>query len=159
MSPFKAIAVAMLATLAFAACTTAPVAQSPNGSSTVVAGAQATPEMVRPTVTAADHPSLGTILVDVNGMVLYRYANDQVGVSNCKDQCAQNWPSLTVSGTPVMDPVVPGTLGTSTRDDGTTQVTYNGMPLYYFVKDVSAGDTNGDRLNDVWFVVNPTEAP
>ena len=44
--------------------------------------------------------------------------------------------------------------GTTERDDGSTQVTYNGWPLYYFANDAAAGDTNGQAVNDVWYVVD-----
>ena len=46
-------------------------------------------------------------------------------------------------------------LGTITRDDGSTQVTYNGWPLYYFQDDVAPGDTNGQGMEGVWFLVSP----
>jgi len=46
-------------------------------------------------------------------------------------------------------------LGTITRDDGSTQVTYNGWPLYYFHEDMAAGDTNGQGVEGVWFLVSP----
>ena len=46
-------------------------------------------------------------------------------------------------------------LGTITRDDGSTQVTYNGWPLYYFQDDAAAGDTNGQGMEGVWFLVSP----
>ena len=47
-------------------------------------------------------------------------------------------------------------LGTITRDDGTTQVTYNGWPLYYFAGDTAPGDTTGQDMEGVWFLVSPT---
>ena len=47
-------------------------------------------------------------------------------------------------------------LGTITRDDGTTQVTYNGWPLYYFAGDTAPGDTTGQGMEGVWFLVSPT---
>jgi predicted lipoprotein with Yx(FWY)xxD motif len=50
-------------------------------------------------------------------------------------------------------------LGTITRDDGTTQVTYNGWPLYFFHEDTAAGDTNGqgiDEFGGLWYLVLPT---
>ena len=34
-------------------------------------------------------------------------------------------------------------LGVLTRTDGTRQVMYNGMPLYYYNADPNVGDTNG----------------
>jgi hypothetical protein len=49
-------------------------------------------------------------------------------------------------------------LGTSKRVDGRTQVTYNGHPLYRFIKDVSPGQTNGQGVTAFggsWFAVTP----
>jgi len=34
------------------------------------------------------------------------------------------------------------------------QTTYNGYPLYYFFKDIKAGDINGQKVKNVWFVVD-----
>jgi predicted lipoprotein with Yx(FWY)xxD motif len=47
-------------------------------------------------------------------------------------------------------------LGTSPRTDGAEQVTYNGWPLYYFANDAAPGDTNGQGVNDVWYVIAPS---
>jgi hypothetical protein len=49
-------------------------------------------------------------------------------------------------------------LGTINRSDNTTQVTYNGHPLYYYSGDSQAGQQNGQGLNNfgaAWFVVAP----
>jgi predicted lipoprotein with Yx(FWY)xxD motif len=46
-------------------------------------------------------------------------------------------------------------LGTTTRTEGTQQVTYKGTPLYYFAGDSKASDTKGQGLNKVWWVVAP----
>lgn len=48
-----------------------------------------------------------------------------------------------------------GHLGTTERDDGTIQITYQGMPLYYWVNDSAPGDATGHAVNDVWYVVPP----
>ena len=45
-------------------------------------------------------------------------------------------------------------LGTTTRTDGTVQVTYNGWPLYYYVKDKAPGDVTGQDVGGVWYVVS-----
>lgn len=99
---------------------------------------------------------LGTILTDAAGRTLYIYKKDTMNVSNCSGGCAQNWPPLTTSGTPTIASGVAGTLGTITRSDGTKQVTYNGMPLYYFRADSKPGDTKGQDIGDVWYVVTPS---
>jgi len=49
---------------------------------------------------------------------------------------------------------VTGTIGTITRDDGGIQATLGGVPLYYFAGDIAAGETNGQGLNDVWWLVD-----
>jgi predicted lipoprotein with Yx(FWY)xxD motif len=50
-------------------------------------------------------------------------------------------------------------LSTITRDDGTTQVTYNGWPLYTFSGDTAPGDTNGAGEEDTWFLISSTGDP
>lgn len=109
------------------------------------------------TVQVADNPTVGKILTDANGMTLYIFAVDEENVSKCYDGCAQNWPPLTVAAdeTPTAGADVPGELGVIDRTDGTRQVTYNGMPLYYFFNDAQPGDANGQNLKDVWFVAHP----
>ena len=52
-----------------------------------------------------------------------------------------------------------GQLTTFARPDGTMQVAYNGIPLYYFAGDTKAGDTTGQGKNGKWFVASPTGAP
>jgi predicted lipoprotein with Yx(FWY)xxD motif len=111
------------------------------------------------TVQVADNAKLGKFLTDSNGMTLYLYKKDTPGTSNCYDKCAENWPPFTTSGGDLTLPAgVPGKLDTTTRKDGTKQVTYNGMPLYFFIKDKKAGDTNGQDVGDVWYVVPPAAA-
>lgn len=100
---------------------------------------------------------LGDFLVGANGMTLYLFTPDEENKSNCYDQCAANWPPLLVreGEVPVPGAGVTGELGVTERDDGTFQVTYNGMPLYFWVNDEAPGDTTGQGVNDVWFVIEP----
>lgn len=104
----------------------------------------------------ADSP-LGEHLVDGEGVTLYLFDNDEPGVSNCTDDCLANWPPLTVDGDPAWGEGVDGDLvGTIERpDDGATQVTYDGMPLYFWAADGAPGDVAGQGVNDVWWVVAP----
>lgn len=97
-------------------------------------------------------------LVGPTGMSLYFFDNDTEATSNCSDGCLDNWPALTVPES--MDPTAVaaagGTLDVITRDDdGTHQVTYNGLPLYYFAGDSLPGDTNGDGVGGVWTLATP----
>ena len=101
--------------------------------------------------------ALGDFLVAANGMTLYLYKKDTDGSSTCYDQCADNWPPYTVNAADplVANPHAMGELGTTTRTDDSVQVTYNGMPLYFFAQDMAPGDTNGQEKGDVWYVVAP----
>lgn len=112
------------------------------------------------TVQVADDAVLGKFLTDGQGMTLYMFAKDTPNVSNCYDQCAVNWPPLLVGEgeAPSAGAGVTGQLGVIERTDGTRQVTYNDMPLYYFAGDSKPGDTNGHNVKGVWFVVHP-DAP
>ncbi len=110
-----------------------------------------------PTVLVSQNANLGTaILTDANGMTLYTFGNDQPGVSNCNGGCANVWPAFQP---PAGDLTLPdgatGVLDVITRDDGTMQVTYNGMPLYNFSGDANPGDTNGQGIGGVWFAAMP----
>jgi predicted lipoprotein with Yx(FWY)xxD motif len=49
-------------------------------------------------------------------------------------------------------------VGTTKRSDGTSQITYNGHPLYLFEGDHKPGDTNGEGVNAFganWYAVSP----
>jgi predicted lipoprotein with Yx(FWY)xxD motif len=105
--------------------------------------------------------SLGSVLTGTDGKTLYLFTKDSAGTSACTGDCATNWPPLTVpSGqSATVGDGVTGTLGTITRDDGSTQVTIADHPLYYYAPDKAAGDTNGQGKNDVWFAVTAAGEP
>jgi len=97
---------------------------------------------------------LGDILTDDAGNTLYLFQVDTQGeASTCYDDCEGTWPPFTetVTGGPGVDASL---LSTAERTDGTVQVTYNGWPLYYFAGDAAPGDTNGQTIGDVWWVVD-----
>ncbi len=123
---------------------------APDGSGVGVPGTTAEAGL---SVAASD---LGDILVDAEGRTLYLFTNDSDATSVCYDGCEQNWPVFYQEdlGTPGAG-VDQALLGTTDRTDGTVQVTYNGWPLYYFAGDGAAGDTNGQDVGGVWFVVAP----
>jgi predicted lipoprotein with Yx(FWY)xxD motif len=108
------------------------------------------------TVEIAKNATLGSFLVDAKGMTLYLYTKDTPNTSVCYDQCASNWPPLLVTDNPTAGAGVDAAkLGTTQRTDGTMQVTYNGWPLYYFKSDKKAGDTVGQGVGSVWYVLTP----
>jgi predicted lipoprotein with Yx(FWY)xxD motif len=110
------------------------------------------------TVTAAS-TKLGMVLVDGSGRTLYLFEKDQPDQSACSGACAAAWPVDNSNGTPKAGSGVKASLlGTITRSDDTTQVTYNHHPLYYYSGDSGAGQHNGQGLNAfgaAWFVVAP----
>ena len=109
-----------------------------------------------PTVFVRQDPALGPFLTDPAGMTLYLFTNDTTpGESSCYDECAENWPIFTADEPLTLPNGVEGELTTITRTDGTTQVAYNDIPLYYFAGDEQAGDTNGQGRGDRWYVVAP----
>jgi predicted lipoprotein with Yx(FWY)xxD motif len=111
------------------------------------------------TVMTADS-DLGEIVVDAEGMTLYVFFADEGGASTCYDDCEASWPPLTVEGDPQAGSGIDASLlGTAPRDDGSTQVTLDGNPLYHFSADETAGDTNGQGVGDVWYVVSPAGEP
>ena len=97
---------------------------------------------------------LGSILVDADGMTLYLFESDTAGASTCTADCAATWPPLIADSPTAGEGVDEALLGTTTRDDGEVQVTYDGHPLYGFASDEAPGDTEGQGVGDVWFVVD-----
>jgi predicted lipoprotein with Yx(FWY)xxD motif len=96
---------------------------------------------------------LGQILSS-GGRTLYLFTPDAGGTPTCNDDCATSWPALVADGTPTVGDGLDATLfASATRDDGDEQVTVDGWPLYFFSGDVSPGDTNGQGVGDVWYVV------
>ena len=90
-------------------------------------------------------PKLGMVLVDSKGFVLYDFHKDKGTTSACYGACAQGWPPLLTEGAPKpSNGAQASLLGTTERKDGTTQVTYNGHPLYTFAGDQKPGEANGN---------------
>jgi predicted lipoprotein with Yx(FWY)xxD motif len=105
---------------------------------------------------------LGRILVNAQGRTLYMFAADKHGKSTCYGQCATFWPPLLTNSAHVTGTgVTASLLGTTKRTDGKLQITYNGHPLYLFLKDTKSGQTNGEGLNasgGLWWVISPAGA-
>jgi predicted lipoprotein with Yx(FWY)xxD motif len=110
------------------------------------------------TIGTASEGNLGTILVDSQGRTLYLFQKDSGTKSACLGACASAWPPLRDSGKPTVGSGLNAALvGTTTRSDGISQVTYNGHPVYLFSGDQASGDTNGQGLTDFgggWFALN-----
>jgi predicted lipoprotein with Yx(FWY)xxD motif len=108
-------------------------------------------------ITVSD-TSAGAALAGEGGMTLYTFDPDTAGVSTCTGGCADNWPPFTLGSgeEATAGEGVTGTIGTITRDDGSTQVTYNGKPLYYYAADQNPGDATGDGAGGKWHIATPT---
>ena len=99
---------------------------------------------------------LGPFLTDAKGMTVYLFTKDTTaGTSACTDTCATSWPPVPATTELLLPPGIPGVLGALIRADGTRQLTYNDIPLYYFAGDKQAGDTTGQEVGNVWYVVTP----
>jgi predicted lipoprotein with Yx(FWY)xxD motif len=113
------------------------------------------------TVTVKHASKLGTILaVGGKKMTVYMFEGDKGAASSCTGACASVWPPVTTSGGPTASGAANSAdLGTITRSDGTTQVTYKGHPLYFFAKDKDAGDAYGQGVHGFgadWYVIAST---
>jgi predicted lipoprotein with Yx(FWY)xxD motif len=169
-------ALAGAAALVVAACSS-PAAPTPAASDTVQAPTIAAPSeaatVAAPTESAGgtaasastEYPvtiaqySHGSYLAGEDGKTLYTFKSDTAnsGTSACTGDCATMWPPWTLGPNEkaVAGAGVLGALATFARADGKMQVTYNGVPLYYYSGDKKAGDTNGYGVDKMWFVAVP----
>ena len=118
-------------------------------------------------ITTGKVDGLGTVLVDGRGITVYMYATDVRGApSRCYDICAIQWPPVVLPAgvaRPIAGPGIrPALLGTAARTDGTTQLTYNGWPLYLWPPDRAPGQATGQALTNaggLWYVLSPSGNP
>jgi predicted lipoprotein with Yx(FWY)xxD motif len=174
-SPKALIGILVGAALALAACSSGSSPYAPAAStvaaasaapSSAAAAASAAPAAssaaaAAPGVNSVSDPTLGAYLTGLDGRTLYVLTKDSAGTSTCSGTCATNWPPFTLGAgeTVKAGAGVTGTFATTTRADGTMQVTYQGAPLYYFANDAKAGDVNGQGIGGVWFVAATSGGP
>jgi predicted lipoprotein with Yx(FWY)xxD motif len=137
--------------------TPAPATPAGNTAATTSGAAASTTSSNAATTVSLASSKFGKILVGPSGRTLYDFVADKTTKSTCYGACASIWPPLTVSGAPKAGPGVSASLlGTTKRTDGSTEVTYNGHPLYYYAADSQPGDTTGQALNQFgapWYVL------
>jgi predicted lipoprotein with Yx(FWY)xxD motif len=116
----------------------------------------------RGTELVAADSQYGEILFDSEQRAIYLFDKETSESSQCYGACAEAWPPVLTEGRPRagagLDPKL---LGTTERDDGSTQVTYNGHPLYYYVDD-PRGEVlchNVEEFGGLWLVVEPSGQP
>jgi predicted lipoprotein with Yx(FWY)xxD motif len=137
------------------------------GSSTIAVQAQAADAPAKATITIKVVDSkLGPIMVDEKGMSLYMFTPDAPNVSVCEGGCLTAWPPIMLKADETLANVKleggnlrRSKLGVAMRFDGSRQVTYNGWPLYYWIRDKVAGDVSGQWVGNVWFVLNGEGTP
>jgi len=106
--------------------------------------------------------NFGDVVTGKDGRSLYVFTKDSAGTSTCvTPDCVGNWPPLTVTDVSAVKAGsgITGAIATTTRTDGSLQVTLGGAPLYYFSGDTEAGQTNGQGLGNSWYVASPAGTP
>lgn len=102
---------------------------------------------------------VGKYLTDTEGMTLYWFKTDSPGHSTCAGGCVSNWPVFFREKVASPAGLAADEFGTITREDGARQTTFRGYPLYYYKGDIKAGETKGNGMMDLWYVVKPGNFP
>jgi predicted lipoprotein with Yx(FWY)xxD motif len=112
------------------------------------------------TLKTATKAPLGKVLVDDEGQTVYLFEKDEKGESYCSGACASVWPPVTTSAMPKVEGQLdPSKVSTFKRDDGLTQIAYNGHPLYYYQADTDPEDAYGQDIEQFgaeWYAVTPS---
>ena len=121
------------------------------------------PDAERPgTLIATGDSQFGEALFGGERRAIYYFDKESGARSECYGACAEAWPPVLTEGDPVADGAVEAKLlGTTERDDGTTQVTYAGRPLYYYVDD-PPGEILCHKVEEfggLWLAVQPSGDP
>lgn len=125
-----------------------------NAATVTEAAAKSAPSLV---IGTNKTPEDGTLITGANNRTLYVLQADEkstsahVKLSTCNGACAAVWPPVLATAAPAVSGKANASLvGLTTRSDGTKQVTYNGLPLYYYVADSLAGQATGNHLKDAY---------
>ena len=149
----RSLAVAGVLPLVVVGCSSTGKAPTPGSTSASVAAGASVGVIRTP---------IGSVLTDVHGMTIYRFAPDQPGRSTCVASCASYWPPVPAPPSSTSPGgSVTATIGSVARPDGTKQLTVDGYPVYTYVGDKSAGKTTGQGLNTsggLWWVLDPAGA-
>jgi predicted lipoprotein with Yx(FWY)xxD motif len=140
---------------ALAGCGSGSATGATATSSPATAAQSATKSAPSLTIATYKTPEDGTLISGASNRTLYVLKTDEKStsahekLSTCYGGCAAVWPPVLASGTPaVAGKANASLLGLTTRRDGTKQVTYNGLPLYYYAADTKAGQATGNHLKD-----------
>jgi predicted lipoprotein with Yx(FWY)xxD motif/plastocyanin len=150
-----ALAIIVAVVLVLGACSSAPAYPPAPASTSAAASTPATVATTTPayTVKTASKTGIGDYLVDSKGMALYYFTKDLIGKSSATGSVLAAWPIFNPAGFVLPPSLNAADFGTITREDGLKQATYKGWPLYYFAKDQASGDTNGEAVGGIWFLI------
>jgi len=154
---------AVVALVTLSGCANEPPA--PGSASSAVAkttgSSAASPGAGRPTLEVTQ-TRLGPVVVGPDGRTLYRFDRDSAkpSASRCGGACLNAWPPLVGDVRSVTTTGIDSSLlGSIARADGTTQLTLNGWPLYFYAGDGHPGDLNGEGVGGTWHAIAPTGKP
>ncbi|MGW6354762.1 SCO0930 family lipoprotein [Streptomyces sp. NPDC055092] len=128
-------------------------------------GKKASPAAAQPAdlagLSTRKDPKLGEIIVDKNGMTVYRFLKDSAWPikSNCVDTCAENWPAVAPVAKNDTKGILKKGFMTYNRPDGGKQQTINCWPIYTYSGDKKPGDTNGQGVGGTWYAAAPDGKP
>lgn len=107
----------------------------------------------------SQQPHIGPYLTNGQDRALYLFTPDTSRTSSCYGRCSTIWPPVTASGGVALGARINrNMLGTMRRQDGTTQITYAGHPLYYYTPDQRPGSVAGQGVTSfggTWYLVTP----
>jgi predicted lipoprotein with Yx(FWY)xxD motif len=107
------------------------------------------------TVRAGSTTQYGEVAVDADGKSLYLFANDTGTTSAVPEGVLAAWPPIIAEGEPTAGEGIDASkLGVAEQPNGERWVTYNDHILYRFTGDTAPGDTNGQGLGMVWYLVS-----
>lgn len=110
------------------------------------------------TVITTGDSEFGTMLFNDKGQAIYIWELEESTKAECYGDCAEVWPPVLTDGAPrAAGDVNKELLGTTERNDGSTQVTYNGHPLYYYAHE-KAGEVKCHNISThggLWWVIQP----
>jgi predicted lipoprotein with Yx(FWY)xxD motif len=129
--------------------------------STTAAGGSAPPSPKGTTIELSSS-DYGQVLFDSDDQAIYLFDKEKGSTSECYGECAAAWPPVLTKGAPQPGKGADASLlGMTERNDGTTQVTYNGHPLYYYAHE-GPGQVlcqNVDEFGGLWLVVKADGEP
>ncbi|GGQ77081.1 SCO0930 family lipoprotein [Streptomyces asoensis] len=133
-------------------------ALAPDGKKAKSSGSGSSSEASTAGLSVRKDPNLGEIVVDKDGMTVYRFLKDKAWpepVSNCNGACLEKWPAVAPVDFAETKGIQKKGYMNFTRSDGTKQQTINCSPIYTFSGDKAPGDINGQGVGGTWYAVAP----